>query len=137
MKLTALLPLALALSSATASAQFTTVTRPAPRVAAAIDSAPIRAQRDSVARVALTDLKTWVDSAANIATVRDDSVMDAADTAAIVARTPARQTPEARRTTAFSEGAVAPATASPLPMLALLGLTALGVGAFLLRRTRA
>jgi hypothetical protein len=134
-KLSALIPLAIAISSSAASAQFTTVTRPAARTAQAVDSAPTRAQRDSVARVTLTDLKTWVDSAANIAMLSDDSLPETTDSAATVAVAP-RPT-EPRRTTAFSEGAVAPATATSLPLLALLGLGAVGLGALLLRRTRA
>jgi LPXTG-motif cell wall-anchored protein len=135
-RLSALIPVVLAISSTAASAQFTTVTRPAPRTAQAVDTAPTRAQRDSVARVTLTDLRTWVDSAANVALVSDDSIPQMTDSATTVVRAPAR-TIEPRRTTAFSEGAVAPATATQLPLLALLGLGALGLGALLLRRKRA
>jgi hypothetical protein len=135
-KLSALIPLALAISSTGASAQFTTVTRPAPRTAQVADSAPTRSQRDSVARVTLTDLKTWVDSAANVAMVSDDSLPETTDSAATIVQAP-RRPMEPRRTTAFSEGAVAPATATRLPVLALLGLAALGLGALLLPRKRA
>ena len=135
-KLSALIPLALAFSSTAASAQFTTVTRPAPRTAQVVNSAPTRAQRDSVARVTLTDLKTWVDSAANVAVMSDDSVPETTDSAVTVAEAP-RRPMEPRRTTAFSEGAIAPATATRLPLLALLGLGAVGMGALLLRRRRA
>lgn len=135
-KLVALIPLALAISATAASAQFTTVTRPAPRTDQVVDTVVTKARRDSVARVTLTDLKTWVDSAANVAQTFDDSLGAPPPAAATVAE--ARpQPPEPRRTTSFSNGAVAPATASPLPLLALLGVGTLGLGMLLLRRRRA
>jgi hypothetical protein len=82
---------------------------------AAADSA----QRDSVARAAMTNMKTWVDSAAGVAVpahVGDTVVVD-----------PGRPV-----TTTFADGSVAPATASPLPSLALAGLVSLVIGAVLL-----
>ena len=136
-KLVALIPLALAISATAASAQFTTVTRPAPRTdQVAVDTTVTRARRDSVARVTLTDLKTWVDSAANVAITADDSLGAAPPPAETVAEARPQPT-EPRRTTSFANGAVAPATASPLPFLAVLGVAAIGLGVLLLRRRRA
>jgi hypothetical protein len=63
--------------------------------------------RDSAQHVAMTNMKVWVDSAAGIAVpehVGDSTVIDTV-----------------RPVNSFENGAVAPATASPLPMLALVG----------------
>jgi hypothetical protein len=112
-----------------ASAQFTTFLAP-PRKA--VDSAKQaivaekRAQGDSAIRMTLTDMKAWVDSAAGLPTT-----VAAADTAApqppsptgIAAPAPARPT-----TTEFSNGAIAPNTASSLPALLLGGALTLVIG---------
>ena len=110
---------ALALSAAPANAQITTYVAPArpatadPAVVAAADSA----RKDSVARVAMTNMAEWVDSAAGVtvpATVGD------------TANDPGRPV------TTFSDGAVAPATASDLPMIAVAGAVLLIVGTALI-----
>ena len=133
-----LLAAATLLTPAALSAQFTTFVAP-PRKAA-VDSAPTtvaaKARADSVARMSLTDMKTWVDSAAGTST----QVATASDTtmAAANATSTAPQVPNgnARTTTSFSNGAIAPNTASPLPAYLAAGLASFSVGLFLLRRRR-
>lgn len=125
----AFLSLALAaLLPASASAQFTSFVTPPRRDAdsakAAIAAA--RAATDSIARTTLTDMKAWVDSAAGVAVAT-------ADTAAPPAVEPTPGVP-AKRTTEFSSGAIAPDTASILPLLAMLGLASLSIGIVLLHR---
>ena len=104
----------LTLSASQASAQITTYVAPSrpaapdPAVVAAADSA----RRDSLAQVAMTNMKEWVDSAAGVAV--PDGVGDSLPPVQV---------------TTFEDGAVAPATASDLPALALVGLVFLVVGA--------
>jgi hypothetical protein len=114
--------LALTVCAANASAQVTTYIAP-PRPAAAdpiLVAAADSARRDSVATVAMTNMKTWVDSAAGIAVpshVGDSTVND-----------PGRPVVQ---TTTFSDGSVAPATASVLPSVAIAGVVILVAGAAL------
>jgi hypothetical protein len=113
---------ALAFGATQASAQITTYVAPprpaatSPQMIAVADSV----RRDSVAQATMTNMKVWVDSAAGVsvpAHVGDSvSVVD----------------PGAPVTTTFSEGSVAPATASTLPALAVLGLVCVVLGAALL-----
>ena len=126
------------LAPAALSAQFTTFVAP-PRKAAA-DSAPktvaAKARADSVARMSVTDMKTWVDSAAGTSTQvasASDTTMAAANAAATA---PQAANANARTTTTFSNGAIAPNTASPLPAYLAAGLASLSAGLFLLRRRR-
>src|SRR5207253_7514202 len=87
-----------------------------PQMVAAADSA----RKDSVAVVATTNMKAWVDSAAGVAVperVGDSTVVDPGKPDAV---------------TSFSNGAVAPSTASALPALALFGVLAALAGAALL-----
>jgi hypothetical protein len=106
--------------SSAASAQITTyVAHPreplrTPAMVAAADSV----KRDSIADASMTNMKAWVDSAAGVSVPANVGVTDTnrVDTAV----------------TTFSNGAVAPATASVLPALVLLGLGAMVVGAALL-----
>jgi hypothetical protein len=117
----------LVLSANAVSAQITTYVAPprsqapSPQMVAAADSV----QRDSIAQATMTNMKAWVDSAAGVtvpAHVGDS----------IPADDPGRPV-----TTTFNDGAVAPATASPLPTLALLGMLAIAAGSLLLgKRTR-
>ena len=133
-----LLAAATMLTPAALSAQFTTFVAP-PRKAAA-DSAPAtvaaaKARADSVARMSLTDMKAWVDSAAGTST----QVASANDTTTAAANaTSAVPAPNGkdRTTTTFSNGAIAPNTASPLPAYLAAGLATFSVGLFLLRRRR-
>src|SRR2546423_5716088 len=121
------------LTPAALSAQFTTFVAP-PRKATA-DSAPTvavaKARADSVARMNLTDMKAWVDSAAGTGT----QVASAEDTTMAVANAAVSSQPNAtgRTTTTFSNGAVAPNTASPLPVYLLAGLASFAAGLLLLR----
>lgn len=121
-----------------AEAQFTTVVAPPrPKVvaqsAASADSA--RAHADSVMQARLGDMREWVDSAAvAIAGVPDTMRVEAVDSGEVV-REPERVEP--RPTTEFREGAPAPATATGLPTLALIGIGVLGLGAVLIGRPRA
>lgn len=133
-----LLAAATLLTPAALSAQFTTFVAP-PRKAA-VDSAPTtvaaKARADSVARMSLTNMKEWVDSAAGTSTQiasANDTTMAAANAAA-----PAPQVPSgnARTTTTFSNGAIAPNTASPLPAYVAAGVASFSVGLILLRRRR-
>jgi hypothetical protein len=107
-----------------ATAQITTYVAP-PRaetpggMIATADSA----RRDSVARATMTNMKAWVDSAAGIPV---PATVGAVDSAALA------NDPGAPVVTTFSEGAVAPATASVLPALALVGVALLALGAILL-----
>ena len=132
-----LLTAATLLTPAALSAQFTTFVAP-PRKAVG-DSAPTtvaaKARADSVARMSLTDMKTWVDSAAGTNTQvasANDTTMAAANAAVAAPQVPNN----ARTTTTFSNGAIAPNTASPLPAYLAAGLASFSVGLFLLRRRR-
>jgi hypothetical protein len=107
-----------------AGAQFTTFIPPKNKVADSVKAAVVaeqKAQGDSLARVQVTNMRTWVDSAAGVtATPRT-----AADSLA------QGLTAAATETTTFRDGTRAPATASALPFIALLGAATLLVGAFL------
>jgi phage tail sheath gpL-like len=112
--------MALALCASPAGAQITTYVAPprtaAPQMIAAADSA----RRDSVATATMTNMKAWVDSAAGVAVpahVGDSLVTD-----------------PGRPVTTFEDGAVAPATASALPLLVFGGMVAIGLGAVLVSR---
>jgi hypothetical protein len=120
------------------SAQFTTFVAP-PRKATVdtTQSAIVAAQTartDSATRMSLSDMKAWVDSAAGV-TPSGNATGAAADTAAppaLPADSTARDTTTSSTTT-FSNGAVAPDTASPLPAFALGGVMLLLLGGALLR----
>ena len=126
------------LMPAVSSAQFTTFVAPPRKVVA--DSTPTtvaaKARADSVARMSLTDMKTWVDSAAGTSTqvaTANDTTMAAANPSA---PTPQAPSANAHSTTTFSNGAIAPNTASPLPAYLAAGLTMFSIGLFLVRRRR-
>lgn len=150
MRVLALTAIAILLAGAEARAQFTTYVQP-PRketkVPAAVTAAQEKAKSDSVQRAAITDMKTWVDSAAvalaaggadsaGATVARRDTAFDRVDSASA----PARDTPSRTRdtagvpTTRFRDGARAPNTASPLPAIALSGAGLLVLGLGLARR---
>jgi hypothetical protein len=111
--------------SADLGAQITTYVAP-PRAeapSAQMIAVADSARRDSVAQATMTNMKAWVDSAAGVPVPATVGTVDSA----ALANDPGRPV-----VTTFSEGAVAPATASRLPALALLGIAALTVGALLL-----
>ncbi len=123
--------------SSAASAQFTTFIPPQPKV---VDSVKIatethqRAQADSIQRVQLTNMKTWVDSAAGVAAppmaTRADSLMTSPPDSLTRSQVATDSAPT------MKNGARAPETASDLPLLALLGAMGLGIGTVLLAGTK-
>ena len=115
--------LAMLMCAAQLSAQITTYVappRPAQPSAEAIATAD-SIRRDSVTQLSMRNMKEWVDSAAGVP-------VPAYDTAVTVVRDSAGHT----AVTTFSNGTVAPETASDLPTLAILGIVGLVVGAGLL-----
>ncbi|HEY0972703.1 MAG TPA: hypothetical protein VGE02_17165 [Gemmatimonadales bacterium] len=147
--LVALLALALLLPEPV-GAQITTGLRPPERVTPAQQVAraesTITAMRDSAAREERLDLRAWVDSAAMsleagaapvtpMPDVPGDSLVPKPGVPAPAPRPGAR--PDAGRdepTTSFREGAPAPDTATPLPLLLAVGGAMVGSGIWLRRR---
>ena len=135
---------ALTLSAIPASAQFTSVVIPPPAKPAPVaqtQTQTIAERRDSAAKVTMTNMKDWVDSAAATLGVAVTPVDSARPVIAAPAMQPEPQAPPTparhTETTEFREGARAPNTATPVPMLALLGLISLVAGLVLLRARRA
>lgn len=138
---------AASLSAAGAGAQITTVISAPKRPDAKQAEAARReeAAQDSVARVTLTNMKEWVDSAAAALALRPDTGTVPADSAAAtsnVARTSPRPDSGAGNVPApatkpaeFRDGARAPNTATAIPTLALAGGALLVLGFALRRRT--
>ena len=121
---------------ATAGAQFTTVVAPPPAQKQAIAMAEAKkaeVPRDTGHRATMQAMSAWVDSVAGTpapAVVTDSAAGEVAmstDSAAVP--TPRN---EGAGTTRFADGARAPNTASPLPLILVAGLGALLVGAWLL-----
>ena len=110
-----------ALAPATAGAQFTTFVAPPPKVdtVVIVDSVAVAPTADSLARANINNMKAWVDSAAG----------DAVDL-----RSQPGTVDPAPAPGVFTDGAPAPDTATPLPMILAIGAGAMGAGAFLLRR---
>ena len=113
---------------AAAAAQFTTFIPRQNKVADSVKTAVAveqKARTDSSVNMQLTNMKTWVDSAAGVVSTPRTAADSLADTlpAANVAGVDSA---------ALRGGARAPETASDLPLLALIGATALGIGALLL-----
>lgn len=107
---------------AIASAQFTTFIPPQNKIADSVKQAVVAAQKaqtDSMTQAQITDMKTWVDSAAGLAPVPTT----AADTLAVNG--------EVTDTTTKVNGVRAPETASDLPLLVLMG-AALLVGGLII-----
>lgn len=110
-----------ALAPGVAAAQFTTFVAPPKKVDTIVvaDSALAAAPTaDSLARASINNMKAWVDSAAGPGIDLGDTAVATSD----------------GQVAAFSDGAPAPNTATPLPLLTTLGMGALGLGAWLLRR---
>lgn len=134
---TTALALSLALlAPAGLQAQFTTFV-PKP-TKAAVDSArpatvaEAKAHADSVTRMSITSMKEWVDSAAGIAA---NDTTTAANTMTPTTQTVATNTTTSSTrgtTTTFSNGAIAPNTASPLPAYLAAGFASLTAGLLLL-----
>jgi hypothetical protein len=150
-------------------AQVTTVVAP-PRPAeqAKVEAArKTQAQADSVARVTMTDMKAWVDSAAmavasssgdraaptgtvaarpdsatrpdSAAPVASESTVAVRDSAVVPdsAATAVAAAPAPQLPARASEGVPAPDTATPIPTVALIGGALLLIGAAALRQRRA
>jgi hypothetical protein len=116
-----------------AGAQFTTFIPPQPKAVdsvKAVAAAATVAHTDSVVNMRLTNMKTWVDSAAGLAA----TPMTAADSLATTTTLAAVETPVPATT--MRDGTRAPATASMLPLIALIGASTLSVGLLLLRAPR-
>jgi hypothetical protein len=130
---------------ARADAQITTVIESPKRTDAKQQVAAQREQvaQDSIARVTLTGMKQWVDSAAGALAIRPDtgtapsetpvappqSTPPRADSVIVAKPKPAAAPAE------FRDGARAPNTATPLPTVALAGAVMILLGALLRRRT--
>jgi hypothetical protein len=126
-------------------AQFTTFIPPQPKaVDSAKATAPMAARAtpraDSIVRMRLTDMKTWVDSAAGSVA----PPVSAPKPPESEPTTPAPLTPDTASVSSVARdsavrlrhGARAPATASDLPLIALIGAAALAVGTVLLAGTQ-
>jgi hypothetical protein len=115
-----------------AGAQFTTFIPPQPKVvdtvAAPTATATVAARADSTMNMQLTNMKTWVDSAAGVSPA-SVAAADSLATATTVADTTIT-------TTTMRNGSRAPETASALPLIALLGGLSLSAGLLLMRRPR-
>lgn len=111
---------------AMAQAQFTTFIPPRNKAADSVKAAVVaqqKAQTDSISHAQITNMRTWVDSAAGVTPVPKTAADSLA--AGLSATTVAD-------TTTFRNGTRAPATASDLPLLALIGAAALLLGTLLL-----
>ena len=134
------------LGAARAEGQITTVVAQPKRVEANAQAVARRQEvaQDSVARVTLTGMKQWVDSAAQSLALRPDTGTAPSETAvpattAVPPRTDTSTAARARpaQTPEFRDGARAPDTATQLPMFALGGAVLLLTGLVLRRRDRA
>jgi len=113
---------------AAAAAQFTTFIAPPNPVKDSIKVVVVAEQKavsDSITHAQITDMKTWVDSAAGIAAIPP------VDTTLGV-----RSSITTKPTPAFSNGVCAPATASPPPFLLVPARSASLLGLAFLRRPR-
>ena len=131
--------------AARADAQITTMMDPPKRVDAKVQAAAKReaVAQDSIARVTMTGMKEWVDSAASALAVRPDTTVLPTDTSA-AQRQPSAPRPDSALAspgkqaapTEFREGARAPNTGTPLPTVALAGAIMVLIGFALRRRPR-
>jgi len=155
-----LLALALVVVPSIAGAQFTTFIPPVDKVADSakvIAAAEKKVERERTVREQLTNMKTWVDSAAGVPIApssdsakrpsgqRVDTTEHADAATSTAAQRRAERRPERRPepppplprdTTPFPEGAQAPATASALPFLLLGGLGLFFAGLILVTAPR-
>lgn len=123
---------------ASLQAQITTFVAPARKAVTDSAKAAVVAANathsDSVARMSLTNMKAWVDSAAGVPTPTE---VASADTTAPVQPPATTANPaNATSTTTFSNGAIAPNTASPLPFYFATGLITIAAGLVALRLAR-
>ena len=134
------------LGTARAEGQITTVVAQPKRVEANAQAVARRQEvaQDSVARITLTGMKQWVDSAAQSLALRPDTGTTPSETAVPAATrvdqrpdTSAGATARPAHTPEFRDGAKAPDTATQLPMFALAGAVLLLTGLVLRRRAPA
>lgn len=107
-----------------ARAQFTTFIPPVNKTADSIKAAVVaeqKVQQDSVTTAQMTNMKTWVDSAAGLL----PTPVTAVDSLGVATKTTTTTTVDS---TMFANGTRAPATASMLPLLLLIGLGFIGAG---------
>jgi hypothetical protein len=118
-----ILALASTVLASPAAAQFTTFIAPPSPLKDSIKTAAVtqRLVADSITRSQITDMKTWVDSAAGLPQLRPADTVVKKDTTPAV-------------TTAVSNGVIAPQTASSLPLLLVIGVVTMLMGASLVRR---
>jgi hypothetical protein len=143
-QIVSLAALLVAFVPAAAPAQFTsTVRAPRPEKPAVVEARQDSLRRaDSTSVVErMSEMREWVDSAAQAiaadAPPTDSVALDSAGVAPAasggeIAMAPAPGPPPAR----FEDGARAPDTATPLPLIALLGMGSMAAGALLRRRRR-
>jgi hypothetical protein len=124
------------------SAQAPSPRKPPMDTAKRTSSNATKSKADSSGRMTLTDMKAWVDSAAGN-TKPLVTASDTADTAVAITNPPlplppivATPAPAPAQTTTFSNGAIAPNTASVLPTILTIGLAAFAVGLMLFRSRR-
>jgi cobalamin biosynthesis Mg chelatase CobN len=134
--------------AARADAQITTVMDPPKRVDPKQQAAAKREEvvQDSIARVTMTGMKEWVDSAATALAVRPDttaapasnSVSSAAQAQQPPQRTDSTTAARNRQAapTEFRDGARAPNTGTPVPTVALVGAVLVLLGVALRARPR-
>jgi hypothetical protein len=132
------------LGAARAEAQITTVIAAPKRVEANTQAAARREEvaQDSIARVTLTGMKQWVDSAAASLALRPDTGTAPVETPAQAPATPAKPradtavatTPRAAPVAEFRDGARAPDTATQWPAIAVGGALLLLMGLVLRSR---
>jgi hypothetical protein len=133
----------LALGAARADAQITAVINAPKRTDAKVQAAAQREQvaQDSVARVTLTGMKQWVDSAAEALAIRPDTGTVPSETA-VVSKQPSPPTDSvatppsksATPATAVRDGVRAPNTATQMPTIVLVGFVLILLGDRLRRR---
>lgn len=127
----------LALAPSGAAAQFTTVIRPPDRQEAAAIAATAQAETDSAATLQITSMQQWVDSVAAAAAAEGDTIVAVEVGGDVVTDSAELAVRADESTLRYSSGAPAPDTATPLPLLTLIGLVAAGIGGALLHRSRA
>ena len=138
------------LGAARADAQITTVIAPPKRVEANVAAAARREEvaQDSIARITLTGMKEWVDSAARALALRPDTGTSPSEssTSKATSASPRPDTSARLDTSAsnaarpvkdpeFRDGARAPDTATQLPAIALGGAALILIGLGLRRRS--
>ncbi|HEX6058491.1 MAG TPA: hypothetical protein VFZ11_05685 [Gemmatimonadaceae bacterium] len=120
-----------------AAAQFTTVVRPPERQAAAVEAASEAARSDSAATLQIVSMQQWVDSVAAEAAAEGDTIVAVESAGDVVMDSAELAARPGESTLRYASGAPAPDTATPLPLLTLVGLIAAGIGGALLYRPRA